>query len=246
MNEYSITLFEACEILNRSKKTLSRYVRQGRLTPQKITSQQGTLEYRFSRADLEALRLALDQEAQEQTRQDTPDQTGQTRQDTTTTGTDKEQTENPLNTPKILNIPPKTEQTGQGRRDETGQDRADGTGQNGQYEGIITILKETTELLKDQLTIKDTQISTLNEQVHKLIERDRETNILLKGLQDRLMLLEPPKQEAIDITGKTGQDTHKSRGEKIRHNILLLLFLISLGAYFYYNLLPVIRGLYSK
>jgi excisionase family DNA binding protein len=60
MNEYSITLFEACEILNRSKKTLSRYIRQGRLTPQRITSQQGTLEYRFSRADLDALKLLLD------------------------------------------------------------------------------------------------------------------------------------------------------------------------------------------
>jgi len=237
MNEYSITLFEACEILNRSKKTLSRYIRQGRLTPQKITSQQGTLEYRFSQADLDALKLLLDQEAQEQTRQDRQDKTGQARQDTTPLP----EAETPLNIPKILEISPKTEQTGQGRRDETGHDRADGTPLKEPETGIIAILKETTELLKDQLTIKDTQIGTLNEQVHKLIERDRETNILLKGLQDKLMLLEPPKPGAIDTAGKTGRDGTRSREERIRQVILLALLLITLGVFFYYNLLPAIK-----
>jgi len=244
MNEYSITLFEACEILNRSKKTLSRYIRQGRLTPQKITSQQGTLEYRFSRADLDALKLLLDQEAQEQTRQDTPDQTGQTRQDTN-------QPFIPLKaelTTEAGTEQAKTEQTRQSRRDETGHDRADGTPLKEPETGIIAILKETTELLKGQLTIKDTQIGTLNEQVHKLIERDRETNILLKGLQDRLMLLEPPKQEAIDTTGKTGRDTYttKSRGELVRHIILSVLLLITLGVFFYFNLLPTVKLYYGK
>lgn len=232
MNEYSITLFEACEILNRSKKSISRYIRQGRLNPQKIASQQGTLEYRFSKADLETLRLALDLEAQEQTRQDTPDKTGQTRQDNP----------HPF-IPLKADLPTgagtgqaKPDQTGQGRRDETGHDRADGTA----HKGIITILQETTELLKDQLTIKDTQISTLNEQVHKLIERDRETNILLKGLQDKLMLLEPPQQEAITYyAGKTG----RGRGVRIRQVILSVLLLITLGVFFYYNLLPTIKVL---
>jgi hypothetical protein len=242
MNEYSITLFEACEILNRSKKTLSRYIRQGRLTPQRITSQQGTLEYRFSRADLDALKLLLDQEAQEQTRQDTPDKTGQARQDITP----PLEADIPLNSHKLTDIPIKTEQTGQGRRDETGQDRADGTPHKEPEKSIITILKETTELLKGQLAIKDTQIGTLNEQVHKLIERDRETNILLKGLQDRLMLLEPPKQRAIDITGKTRRDGTRSKGERIRQVILLALLLITLGVFFYFNLLPTIKGLLLK
>jgi len=239
MNEYSITLFEACEILNRSKKTLSRYVRQGRLTPQKITSQQGTLEYRFSKADLEALRLALDKEAQEQTRQDTPDKTGQTghaRQDIN----QPLDVENLTNANKILDIQPKPEQTGQSRRDGTGHDRADGTGQG---ESIISILKETTELLKDQLTIKDAQIGTLNEQVHKLIERDRETNILLKGLQDRLMLLDH-SQEAqrpiIDTAGKARRDGtgQPSRRERLRQIILFALLCLSALMYFIFNILP--------
>ena len=49
MSDFNITLFEACEILNRSKKTISRYVRQGKLTPKQVKSQRGTLEYRFSK-----------------------------------------------------------------------------------------------------------------------------------------------------------------------------------------------------
>lgn len=237
MNEYSITLFEACELLNRSKKTLSRYIRQGRLTPQRIASQQGTLEYRFSRADLEALRVALDQEAQAtQDRTEATDQTGQT-------GQSRQDIIPPLGAEslakhnKILEISPKTEQTGQDRRDETGQDRADETPRTDE---IVALLKETTELLKDQLTIKDTQIGTLNEQVHKLIERDRETNILLKGLQDRLMLLDhQDARRPFDTTGKARQDgTGQSRGERIRQITLFALLCLSALAYFIFNILP--------
>lgn len=242
MNEYSITLFEACELLNRSKKTLSRYVRQGRLTPQRITSQQGTLEYRFSKADLEALRVALDQEAQATAdRTEGTDQTGQT-------GHGRQDIDQPLEAEnlakpnKILEISPKTEETGQGRRDETGHDRADGTGQNEPKQDIISLLKETTELLKDQLSIKDAQIGTLNEQVHKLIERDRETNILLKGLQDKLMLLDydPKAQRPIDTAGKARQDGtgQASRRERIRQITLFALLCLSALAYFIFNILP--------
>ena len=84
--------------------------------------------------------------------------------------------------------------------------------------------------------------------MHKLIERDRETNILLKGLQDRLMLLEPPKQGVIDTAGKTGRDIHapKSRGELVKQIILSALLLITLGVFFYFNLLPTIKGLLLK
>ena len=51
MRDYNLTLFEACEYLNRSKKSLSRYIWQGLLHPEQIKSQQGTLEYRFSKDD---------------------------------------------------------------------------------------------------------------------------------------------------------------------------------------------------
>jgi len=67
------------------------------------------------------------------------------------------------------------------------QNRADGE--------IISLLKETTEMLRGQLKTKDDQIKNLDDKIGQLIERNRETNILLKGLQDKIMLLEQPKNK---------------------------------------------------
>jgi excisionase family DNA binding protein len=143
MTEFNLTLYEACEYLNRSKKTISRLIRKGKLHPKRVKSQQGTLAYRFNKADLDKLKKALGAEP--------TDETGQDRH------------------------APKTPATALKRRD-----RADETGQDKSFTGIFNDIVET---LKDQLKAKDRQID-------QLIERDRETNILLKGLQDRLMLAE--------------------------------------------------------
>ena len=106
----NITFSEACTILKKSKRTVSRYIKNGWLNPEKIESKRGTLEYRFNRTDLLKFKK-----------------------------------------------PEKTEQT----RPEN---------------DIIALLKE-------QVKIKD-------EQINQLIERSRETNILLKGLQNQLFLTE--------------------------------------------------------
>lgn len=197
MAEHNITLFEACEILNKSKKSVSRYIRRGRLNPQKVKSLQGTLEYRFTKDDIDALQTELAR----------PDKTGQTRQDT------------PPLEKADLHIKPSETAPGKTR-----QDRQDKTGQA----SIILLLKDTIELLKGQLTIKDTQIGTLNSQVHKFIERSRETNILLNGLQNRLMLSEPPQ----DI--KTRRDgTGRSGAELARRLVLIVLLLLTLALFFY-------------
>jgi hypothetical protein len=229
MNEadYNITLFEACEILNKSKKTVSRYIRRGRLSPIQIKSQQGTPEYRFTKPDLEALRAEL-------TRVDTPDRTDQTeRTDETGHAGQTRQDIHPL---EKANIGTKQGETGQ-----RGQGRQDKTRETGHENGVITLLKETTELLKGQLAIKDGQISTLNDQVHKLIERDRETNILLKGLQDRIMLLGIPHQEAIiDATGKTRRGRTR---QEARLLVLAGVLLLALGLFFYMDILPSIKPL---
>lgn len=243
MSEHNITLFEACEILSISKKTISRYIRQGKLTPERIKSQQGTLEYRFSRADIDDLRASqafqdATNEAPEATdtgeMQDTPEGTGETGQ----RGQGRRDTLEPIKQP----FPYKSGQGRQDISDQTGQTRqdilrADGTG----TESVLTLLRETTELLKGQLTIKDTQINTLNDQVHKLIERDRETNILLKGLQDRILFLEPPKP-----AGETGQPQPPSPARSARsrrgfHITLLILLLATMGAYLYINLYPALK-----
>ncbi len=198
MSDYNLTLFEACELLNRSKKSISRYIRRGLLHPQQIKSQQGTLEYRFSRADLEAFKL---QETQDKTRQetgDTPDETNQSGQTEAT----------PIKEAKIKEIkeetrPDKAEQTSQDKTQETGHDSE-----------IINLLKETTGLLKEQLVKKDEQIKDLGGKIDQLIERDRETNILIGQLQSKVLMLEKPREPINgDITEQTRQDTPDKTGQ---------------------------------
>jgi len=198
MSDYNLTLFEACELLNRSKKSISRYIRRGLLHPQQIKSQQGTLEYRFSRADLEAFKL---QETQDKTRQetgDTPDETSQSGQTEATPSKEAE-----IKAIKDETRPDKAEQTSQDKTQETGQDSE-----------IINLLKETTGLLKEQLAKKDEQIKDLGGKIDELIERDRETNILIGQLQSKVLMLEQPK-DAInaDIVEQTGQATPDKTGQ---------------------------------
>jgi chromosome segregation ATPase len=198
MSDYNLTLFEACELLNRSKKSISRYIRRGLLHPQQIKSQQGTLEYRFSKADLEAFKL---QETQDKTRQetgDTPDETRQSRQDE-----------------PIEAIPTKTkeikEQTRPAETDKPSQAKAEKTGQDGE---VINLLKETTGLLKDQLAKKDEQIKDLGGKIDQLIERDRETNILIGQLQSKVLMLEQPKETIIsEYKDETSQATPDKTGQ---------------------------------
>ena len=120
--ENNVTLAEACKLLKKSKRTVSRYIKNGWLNPERIESKRGTLEYRFNRADLIKFKK-----------------------------------------------PGKTE-------DRTEQTRPEG---------------DIIAFLKDQIKVKDKQIN-------ELIERSRETNILLKGLQNQLLLTENKKEERKD------------------------------------------------
>jgi hypothetical protein len=156
-----INFLEACNLLNKSKRTVSRYIKLGRLKPERIKSRKGTIEYRFKKADLDNFIIPG-------------------RQDT---------------------IPDK--------RQAKGQDS-----------DVITLLKDTTQVLRDQLKVKDEQIKGLGKKIDQLIERSRESNILMGGLQNRLLMLEQgnkdekrvDKKEATQDTNKTGQ----GRGQKIK------------------------------
>ncbi len=179
MSDFNITLSEACEILNRSKKSISRYIRQGLLHPEKIKSQQGTLEYRFSKADIEAFKAREAQNA-EGTRE-----TGHTKS-------------NFVENKDVL--------------EQTRQDTSDKTGHDGE---VITLLKETIELLKEQLAKKDEQIKDLGWKIDQLIERDRETNILIEQLQRKVLMLEKPKGP---INNETTEQTRQDRTEETRQD----------------------------
>lgn len=146
-NEYTITFFEACGILKKSRKTISRYIKKGLIKPERIKSQRGTLEYRFNQADLEGLKPGIDKIRPDKTRQGI-------RQDSE----------------------------------------------------VITLLKETTQTLRDQLNIKDKQIKSLGKKIDGLIERGRETNILLKGLTNKVLMLEGKSSKAETINEWENKD----------------------------------------
>lgn len=162
MSDFNLTLLEACEYLNKSKRSINRYIKRGLLHPQEIKSKQGTLEYRFTKADIEAFKA---REAQN------------------------------------------TDETRQDRTDKTRQDRT------GQGSEVITLLKETTRFLKEQLVKKDEQIKDLGGKIDELIQRNRETNILIGQLQGKILMLEKPKEPIIsEVKDKTRQDrTDKTR-----------------------------------
>jgi DNA-binding transcriptional MerR regulator len=55
-DDHTLTMFEACEKLGKSKKTLGRYIRRGLIRPKLIKSLKGTPEYRFSELELQAFK----------------------------------------------------------------------------------------------------------------------------------------------------------------------------------------------
>jgi len=135
-DEFNITLFEACEFLTKSKKSVGRYVRLGKLHPEEIKSKQGTLEYRFSKIDLEQCReLILSERRQDR----------QTRHEPEIAEEDE----------VVTHVTLQTEETGQTRKTE----QTDKTSQN----EIIDLLKETTGILREQLKVKDEQIKNFQE-----------------------------------------------------------------------------------
>ena len=179
--------------------------------PEKVKSQQGTLEYRFSKADIEAFKAqeALNAEQTRQDRTEGTDQTGHL--------------EGSFNENKAEND--QSRQDRGDRPDRTGRAGQVGQDQRRQDSEVITLLKETTGLLRSQLYIKDKQISSLGGKIDQLIERDRETNILIGQLQSKVLMLEKPKEPIngdAEETGhnpeETGQDKPAKKGfiEKVK------------------------------
>ena len=55
MQKTDLTLKEVCEILGKSKRTVSRYIKNGWLNPEKVKVQKG-IEYRFSQSEIESFK----------------------------------------------------------------------------------------------------------------------------------------------------------------------------------------------
>lgn len=64
----------------------------------------------------------------------------------------------------------------------------------GSVDEVRALLEKMNMSLTDQLKVKDGQIRTLAQAIDDLSERQRETNILMKGLQEGLLLAGPEPQ----------------------------------------------------
>ena len=226
--DYLLTLYEVCEILGKSTRTITRYVHKHILHPRGVKSRQGTLEYRFSRAEIDAFKQRQDSIRSYVYLDNKPISDPAP----VASFADYGYAQSPAQTPFLIpgisypvresrlpQNPPKVAQSSDveferesphvvpGEKKEindfgkpaketepaTRKEAESALAQKRNDDEIISLLKETTGMLRDQLKVKDDQIKNLDDKVGQLIERNRETNILLKGLQDKIMLLEKPK-----------------------------------------------------
>lgn len=259
--KYTLTLFETCEKLNRSRRAISRYIRVGLLHPIEVKSRQGTKEYRFDPDDVEVFRAKNNMRQEEMRR----DKTNETRQDTDLdvppppqphvsessggdeTGSDKkrqEETGQKASRGKVVSIedPENIDFAGEIGRDEKRHNSGDETRKD-ETNSIVGLLKETVSTFKIQLEVKDQQISAKDEQISKLIERNREMNILVGTLQQKVLMIEGPQAkpaknsrkipkpeepeivefeaEAIAIEKTLADDKHPAPDEKSREETKL-------------------------
>ncbi len=234
MNDFNITLPEVCEMLNRSKKSISRYIGRGLLHPIKIKNQNGILEYRFSKSDIEAFKIQEAQNASNKIHNiksyesNLTDNSNKIEQDKIQWTMESEYntvqtTSHLINKSdidsKILNDSghqwTQKDIVDTSGQDNSGQERIEGD-KKGQNTEIITLLKETVGLLKEQLSKKDEQIKDLGFKIDQLIERDRETNILIGHLQNKVLMLEKLKDSIDKESQRTLVDT--KRQDMTRHD----------------------------
>jgi hypothetical protein len=85
-----------------------------------------------------------------------------------------------------------------------------------QTDQVIQAKDETIALLKEQLLLQQEQLRQKDEQIKTILERARETNVLLKGYQETL-LLGAPKNDAVDSTPPT-QGAQSSEQSTVQSN----------------------------
>ena len=151
MTNSEINLKQTCNILGKSKRTITRYIKKGILNPEKVKSENGLLEYRFKKSEIENIKNP----------------------DTTTSQTTRQKTKNDT------------------KKDDT-----------------LSLLKDNMKLLEKQLKAKDRQIN-------QMLERQRETNILIGQLQNKVLLLEDKskgqREDKSDKPNDTPSDTLSDR-----------------------------------
>ncbi|MDD3859786.1 MAG: helix-turn-helix domain-containing protein [Bacteroidales bacterium] len=160
MTKDDLILKEVCKELGKSKRTITRYIKKGLLNPEKVKSENGLLEYRFKKLEIENFNNP----------------------DTTTSQTTRQNTKNET------------------KKDDT-----------------LSLLKDNMKLLEKQLKAKDRQIN-------QMLERQRETNILIGQLQNKVLLLEDKsKGNRSDKNHKTNDTTSDTLSDRVKTFIDRLL-----------------------
>lgn len=77
------------------------------------------------------------------------------------------------------------------------------------YDPYLQLLEKTNRDLGEQLKVKDEQIRVLSQAIDDLSERQREANILMKGLQETL-LLSAPTRDVVELQS-SGEDAARRR-----------------------------------
>jgi DNA-binding transcriptional MerR regulator len=109
---------------------------------------------------------------------------------------------NPLEIEKIKN-----------NNQDIGQETRQKTKNESKKDDTLSLLTDTVKLLEKQLKAKDKQID-------KMLERQRETNILIGQLQKKVMLIEDKtKGQREDKSDKTNDTTSDTLGDKIKNFI---------------------------
>jgi (2Fe-2S) ferredoxin len=84
----------------------------------------------------------------------------------------------------------------------------------------VHLLEHTNRSFEQQLQVKDEQIRVLAQAIDGLSERQRETNVLMKGLQERF-LLSAPKEDFVEGVVEEGnmvqkKAAHEKKPEKAK------------------------------
>ena len=58
MTKTDLTLKEVCQELGKSRRTVSKYIKDGLLKPEKITSSKGTVKYKFDPSEIKKIKLS--------------------------------------------------------------------------------------------------------------------------------------------------------------------------------------------
>lgn len=223
MGDYTLTLEEVSKRLNKSKKTISRYIKNGLLHPEETLSEKNTLVYKFSEADLELFKSGQGRqdkkprEAKTGHKQKTSRvnklNRGQTRQDREDTRGDNDRTD------KLLDMLDRelTEKSNQITEMQKHINELTATvKQNSKtleaYSGMLLALQagKTGQKVEDGHEVVETKEEETDQTPEAVTEVDTDKTPIEEVIEDQTEGTEETQKE-VEETAKTGQEGTKKK-----------------------------------